>query len=130
MYYWHKSTGKTTWKFPTSECVFSNNVYMWVGVNVVWEVAAGPSWGRLIIIIMQIEGRREEVSSVREQLLNEREQLVKEKAKYKLLWRKPCEQSSRDDELLAVKEMEVEEVQKRLAEFECHSRSVDSAVTL
>ena len=78
---------------------------------------------------MQIEGLREEVSSVREQLVNEREQLPKEKAKYKLLWRNHCEQSSRDDELIALKEMEVEELQKRLAEFECHSRSVDPVVT-
>lgn len=63
-----------------------------------------------------------ERASFDSQLSREREQLTSEKTKYKKLWSMYCSQSARDDELLAVKGREIEELRKRLAEHEIHDR--------
>ena len=77
----------------------------------------------------EIETLRDEVSSVREQLASEREQLVNEKGRYKELWSKYCERLLRDDELIALKGREVEELRKRLSDHEHPSRSPSRADT-
>ena len=69
----------------------------------------------------QMEDIKKEVSDVQEQLAREREQLASEKVKYNKLWKNYCERLSRDDELIAMKEGEVEDLRRRLAEYESHS---------
>ena len=61
---------------------------------------------------------QEEVSSVRELLEIERAKVESERVKYKELWRMSCEQLASHDELMPLKEREVEELKMCLSELE------------
>ena len=64
---------------------------------------------------------------MREELERQKEKTANEKMRYKELWSIYCARSTCDDALIASKEKEVEELQKRLAALVRHSPSIDRA---
>ena len=79
----------------------------------------------LLLANNQMEDMRKEVSEIREQLEKEREQVANEKVRYNKLWKNYCERLSRDDELIALKQEEVDSLWRRLADSEARSPDPD-----
>ena len=73
----------------------------------------------------QMENMRKKVSEINEQLEKEREQVANEKVRYSKLRKNYCERLSRDDELIASKQEEVDSLRRCLADSEALSPGLD-----